>query len=505
MINNEEKNTRMQYCLLERTLPLEITTELTLPDYQSEISRLLWVSPTVSAPERFVGNGKAELSGKLYLQVLYAGADGRLCCARQECGYTCSLPIESGVSAECEPVLLGEVLPDALISRVLGPRKLSVRCKMHAGLRLFAEKSIAPQLGSDAAKDPALCRLCDAESTERVLLGNTESFPLADCVEITDGTHLILARGNVFLPETACEADEVRCRGEVLVTLLLCKEEEGALPYTVVRRIPFEQSIPTPGANAACHALAYATVGEIDACVEEGHIDLVVPVSLQAQAVQQEPVLFCRDAFLPGHSATYRFRDEAFRVPVCCDNRNFSICAERPLADLGLGEELSLLDAIATPEIKLHTADNKTLLEGELCCHLLYQKGGELACSDATLPFRLLLDEVAQDMQLDCRLASLRVSCAHGTLRADAELQLAMHGCDLHTHRILSEADFQPLQEGKGDGHPEIYYPAKGETLWDVAKHYAIPPQALAERNGIYTEAPGSADSLAGKRVLLIR
>ena len=54
----EEKNGRAQLEVLHRQLPLELNAEFTLPDYRSEISRLLWVRPTVLPPEPLLGGGK---------------------------------------------------------------------------------------------------------------------------------------------------------------------------------------------------------------------------------------------------------------------------------------------------------------------------------------------------------------------------------------------------------------------------------------------------------------
>ena len=46
MEQNEDLRGRIQPEMMDRTQPLEIAAEFTLPDYRSEISRLLWVRPT---------------------------------------------------------------------------------------------------------------------------------------------------------------------------------------------------------------------------------------------------------------------------------------------------------------------------------------------------------------------------------------------------------------------------------------------------------------------------
>ncbi|MBO7341796.1 MAG: hypothetical protein J6U87_03845, partial [Clostridia bacterium] len=58
----DEKNVGIGVKVTDKTVSFELNTELSLPDYLGEISRLLWVRPVVSAPSRFLSGGNAEFS-----------------------------------------------------------------------------------------------------------------------------------------------------------------------------------------------------------------------------------------------------------------------------------------------------------------------------------------------------------------------------------------------------------------------------------------------------------
>ena len=62
MDRNEEQNARIQLAFADKLQPVELTADMTLPDYRSEISRLLWVRPVMLPPTRFIGGGKVEFS-----------------------------------------------------------------------------------------------------------------------------------------------------------------------------------------------------------------------------------------------------------------------------------------------------------------------------------------------------------------------------------------------------------------------------------------------------------
>ena len=145
----------------------------------------------------------------------------------------------------------------------------------------------------------------------------------------------------------------------------------------------------------------------------------------------------------------------------------------------------------------------KFSLSGKLQCHLLCRRAGELCTQDAALPFRVFLENGSEGMSIDCRVVSCRTSVGGGKLRADAELQFAVHDLPHAQAQVVEEATFTPRAEVSRPAI-ELYYPTPSETLWDVAKRYAIAPQVIADANALDADAPDAADSLGGKRFLII-
>lgn len=503
-MTKQHTGTRAQVQWTDRTLPLELTAEFVLPDYQSEISRLLWVRPTLLPPERFIGGGKADFSGSIRFEVLYVGPDGALYAAEPENTYSFTLPLEDirvtdGVEICAEPVA------DAVVSRVTGPRKLSVRCRMHARVQGFISRDLAPEVKGGPTEAERLCRLCEVAECSRYLGCGRESVTLTDRVEVEGTVRMITARGNVFLPEVIAGQNEVRCSGEVEVTLLLCREEEESTPYTLTRRIPFSQSVPLEGLTPEARPCATGTVCEVGASVGEDGITLAPRLLLCAEGQTCEPIVLTKDLFAPGHTADCHHTQEPLRRDVFCGNRHFSITGERPLSDLGIGSETEILDVTAEAEIREKVPDGSRFsLVGELHCHVLHRRGGEYGVLDVPLPFRVQAESGSEDMSLQCAISACRVSILRDVLRADAELQLAIRATAPAPVQVLHEVALTPTAEQSSCDGPMLYYPTKGETLWAVAKRHALSPADLAIANGLSDEAPGSPDSLCGKKFLLI-
>ena len=501
MQQNEEKHGRVQLALPDRTVPFEVAVECTLPDYRSEISRLLWVRPTLLPPERFIGGGRVEFSGKLLLEILYTGPDGLLYGADHEGGYSFSVPLEGAFAVQgIEP--FAEPTVDAVVSRVTGPRRLTVRCRSHASVRAFTEKSLGlTKHGLPEGTQPHL--LCDATEVGYELGGAREELLLSDEIACEDNAHVICARGSVFLPDVHASTDEVRVGGEVLLTLLVGRAEQP-LPSVLEKRIPFDARVPLEGVRPDHLACATGTVGRIEVSVQDGRIALSPQLILTATAQQNELITLCRDAFLPRRHATYRFEElSAWKALACC-NRHFSICTERDATELGIGEELEIRDHACEAELCERSVENgKLTLSGRLQCHLLCRRGGELCTQDAGFPFRLTPGAGSEHTHVDCSVASSRIRLQNGTLRADAELQLCIRDAQSLPLHALCEVSFTPCTPEPRSAI-ELYYPTATQTLWDVAKKYGVSPAALADANALDADAPADADSLEGKRFLLI-
>ncbi|MBE6703123.1 MAG: hypothetical protein E7585_06905 [Ruminococcaceae bacterium] len=508
MERNEEQNARVQLPFAEKNQPVELTAEISLPDYRSEISRLLWVRPVLLPPTRFVGGGKAEFSGPICYHILYVGPDGALYSADHEESYAFSLPLESladfesGEGAEISV----EMIPDAVVSRVIGPRKLSVRCRLRAQMQGYAVKNLTPRLQGEGE----LYRLCRGVENGKVLFGEAERLELGNRITVEPGEgelRVISTNGNLLLSRVTAGDGNVHCAGEAVMEFLMVRENgEASVPFVTECRIPFEKDLTLEGVTPDVSVRAFGVVGEMQSAVEEDNVSVEATVMLTAEGQTEESVLLCEDLFSPGQVADYRFAEERFWRAGPCGNRNFTVSGEKSLAEIGLATDAERIFLVCDGEIREKRAEgDKTLIAGDLCCHLLYRRGGEYAICDFSIPFRTFLEGAWDRVSLSCNLPVCRITPVRDgeSLRVDAEVYLSLRSSKQEPNAVLAEARFTP-GEKRETADMEICYPAPGETLWNVSKRYGVAPVAVANANALSAEAPGAASSLDGVRYLLI-
>ncbi len=507
----EDKNTGVQAEVSDKTLSFEINGEISLPDYLGEVSRLLWVRPTVLPPARFLNGGNAEFSGRVYYQALYAAPDGELYSASGEDAYAFSVPTEADHAA----MLSVQVTPDVVVGRVAAPRKLTVRCRLHAHVCGYAEKNIGVVLPEETAD--RVCCLGDVQESGRFCAGVGETVDLYDELDVSEqgGVRIVSARGEVFLPDATATTDAVHCRGEVIVTLLCCKadasggEEVGAegtcpMPYTLVRRLPLECEVPLGGVNADHEARAAAVVSEVRAIAEEGKVTVAVRVVPQAEATCKQLACYTKDLFMPDMYAECRHSEERVWQPQCAINKHFSISGNASPMEIGMPATATVIDACAEAEVREKSTDGKNIvLAGDVHCHVLYRHGNEYGAAEAAIPFRVVTEGSFEALSVQATVPVCRVQRDGERVRTDAELLLALRASAFAGVAPVSEVKLLP-RETERSADLELCYPAAEETLWNIAKRYAVSPEKIAVANGISEDAMADAASLSGVRYLLI-
>ncbi len=104
----------------------DISSEVTLEDYKTEIKRILYCKEKVSAPSKYTSKDGIELEGTVCYRILYLGADNRL--------YSTECSEEYTLSGSYDGEALGDDIHDltaiwseGVTARLLSPRRFSLR------------------------------------------------------------------------------------------------------------------------------------------------------------------------------------------------------------------------------------------------------------------------------------------------------------------------------------------------------------------------------------------
>lgn len=511
---NDSAALRVQTLLCDKQEMSEVTTEVSLPDYRPEVKRLVRVSATVTPPARYVGAANTELSGSVDFCILYTGNDGALYSTSHTSEYRIGIPVDLPSDA-----LLGEglvcdadILPEPCNARVLAPRKLSVKCRLRARMRIYGTRLIE---NGDLISGIAAEKLYGSCDTSELFSGVSEPLLLHDeivCDTQSEDVRVVCADGQVFISEATAGSGCVNCRGEVALKLLCAHDATGLPPSQLMRRIPFENAIEVDGCEVNCSASAFGTCADVSVTVEDGRILCDLSLILQGRAQRDRNLTYVRDAY--ALESISEGRTDFITLPQSrsCVCANFSLGQTLTAEEAGLRQGVSVVDAYLIPLSAELTQDNgRDILSGRCRAHLtLCDEAGEISSQEVEIPFRYeteAKETALADYLVHISPISCRARADGERLGIDGELAVSLMTRTQTQIQYLSACNIGDKCQ-KLDGECTVCFPAPTDTLWSVAKRYHKPLTHLTGINTLPSQAQAAAAdstaSLAGVSYLLV-
>ena len=505
---------RVQTLLCDKQEMNEVTAEISLPDYRPEIKRLVRVSATVSPSARYVGAANTELSGTVDFCILYTGNDGALYSTTHASEYRIGIPVDLPSDAALGEGLVcdADILPEPCNARVLSPRKLSLKCRLRARMRLYGIRLIE---NGDLISGVAAEKLYGSCDTSELFSGVGEPLMLHDeivCDTQNEDVRVVCADGQIFISEAVAGSGCINCRGEVALKLLCAHDSTGLPPSQLTRRIPFESAVEVDGCEVNCAASAFGTCTDVNITVEDGRILCDLSVILQGRAQRDRNLTYVRDAYALDSVSEGKTDFLALPQSRSCVCANFSVGQTLTAEEAGLRQGMSVIDAHLIPLSAELTQDNgRDILTGRCRVHLtLCDDTGEISSQEVELPYRYEAESKGTglaDYLVHVAPISCRARADGERLGIDAELAVSLMTRAQTKIQYLSACNIGEKCK-KLEGECTVCFPASNDTLWSVAKRYHKPLAHLTGINPLPSQAQAAAAdskaSLAGVNYLLV-
>ena len=506
---------RFEASVCDRLLNIELSGDHILPDYLPEIKRILRVGAQCGMPSTYIGSDRAELSGVMHYDILYAGGDGELYSARLDDDYRFEAPFDRDSDADISGgvALLGDISFDGVVGRATGPRKISVKCRMKPRVRCYAPLELKESI--DGLEDEStLRRLIGSGEYALVLRGRDESVPIADEV-IPDGAiediRVIGAMGKVFVSEASAVRDAVICRGEAIIKLMICRDGGGE-GSVIVRKIPFTREIAAEGAVGGNECRAWGEIGEINVTVGEGRIGCEGIMSLEYELQRPESFEYTRDIYSTEALCEVIKAEYSMPRSIRCMNGNFTQNGVFDQKENGIpvGSVIIDADGVAVCD-KVSIEKGRGVMVGEVKYSIVFADEGEWGSRELSQPFRYEFDLPALT---DCAgepMYSVNLCLVGCRARLDGE-RIALDSEISTAIRLFCNAVIEAVGEVRiGDAEPtrrgecRICYPDSDDTLWSVSKRYRADAERMATVNSIRVDgSPDASDSLSGVRFVIV-
>ena len=527
---HEKFNGRFDYSaqILDGNEICDLSDDYTLPDYMPAVGRVISCSASVAPPALYSTGGTIEYAGGIRYRLLYESADDKsVWCAELPAEYDLIISSDRAPIPADHAELSGLACATAenVTARITAPRRLTVKSRVKLATPLHAKAQFELNMRGDLKNSDdikvlegrAQCGMTTTTSSKPEIL--TDKITRAEAgLSPTDEIRIISSRGDVMLSQIQPFDGGADCKGEINVSLLICKDGEYERPRRLTRKIPF--SIPVsfesdlPASAKPIGYRGYGSAPSVTSTVDEDGINLEANLLLCAEAAAVTSFNYVKDLYSRSADCETSAVRIALLTPVHCQNRNATVSASADLSALGADSGIKLCDirSAIIPDVSAELNESgRIVINGKQKITAITDNGAELLPIEFESEFKYTADTpdatpanpkisvIASVSDCKGRLDGTRLEC-------DCELSFAITVSEQSEITALGEVNLMPTYtKAKSSSCIRVCYPVSGETLWDIAKKYRVDVDTIAEKNSLDTvSSPDDPSSLAKASFLII-
>lgn len=492
----EKKNTIISRCEEKERIKLErsVETELSLPDYCSDIKKILKCTLTADIHSTSVSSDRINVKGTALIRLIYVGEKDKIDC----CEKTVELSL-SGQSRQWGPksVLVAQALTDYINCRAVSQRKVS----------LSGSVSVICRVMTPEKKEIFCCEDKDIELRktgliqENLICQTEKSFDMSETVALDKSQPSIgkILRQHAYVSIDSGKAvdGKMLIKGELTVHCVYCTDDGEGKILSLTHIMPLSQIIDLEGIDETCEIRIDCNVSQLLVCAKSDSsgagrlLDIAARISCYICGFKNKEYEYISDCYCTKkkHSAVYA--DESVHVPAYFSEKKMTlkesiqIGSVREICDIWAGEcKASFVAAEGGAKGRI-TLTACMICTDESDLPVFREKELEFECD---IPLEGNFCEL--DGCFNAQVHKLSASTVRdGTVEITAEVftVIRIYGvCSVNYVCGLKEREADESSE-KGPALV-VYYCDGGERLWDIAKKYSAPLGAVREENSVNDE-----------------
>jgi LysM repeat protein len=379
------------------------------------------------------------------------------------------------------------------------------------------------------------------EATETInILNETDSDGEIDSVLELESTYpaideIIDINAEIYIYDSKALNDQVTYKGDALIKMLYKADTDAAKYVTVSKRIPITKTIDfdgvTESGNWSIAAMAYVNDIAAEPLVnnygENRNIDINMKYAADIIAAKNESAQVTKDVYSTDCCCschpTYSNINTSKLNKIY--NTNFSVNTSKEKSTVGAEKINGITDSDVNVDIEKVTYDpirSKLVFEGTAYIILIgtvYPPKTSIIPADGTVPeepeteylpiefstplkYEVEASDVSSDFEYFVHTSIIGVKERYDMSNVYADFEVALNVI-LFNRKTVSIVDTVNLDRDEKTSIPVVapitlYYPERGEKIWDIAKQYHTTVQALQSANNL-----GESDTIDTK-VLIV-
>lgn len=516
----EIKKIEYQKARKEADVYTDSSADYSLPDYNGDIKRVLYAGAKVSPAAQFSDGDTVSCAGVVSYDIIYQNGEGKL----DKISFTSDYEARTKIKSDN---VIGYNIDTSVASfnyRLLGPRRISAKATLVSDIR-YTEGAVMETVTADDSSEME----CISSSVQVMgaAYATSEEREYAETIARFDGAvmddvSVIHLSVTPSVENVKCEDGGASVKGYFTVCALIKSDDTAPMLYK--KKIPLDEFITSDGINANMSAYVIPQITSETSHVNADENGSSVTVSLisdlSLRAVYNEPVEIIKDAYLKTAESENEYENFGYTTSMVCETHPFEVTESLPIGDIsdsGIREVLFIAGVAKVNETAV--AGSVLTVIGELRCTAICMNVGEDAEESFfgvkfTVPINeniTLSSQITEGAEIDARLRVNDITASvdsenfyvDASLSCDVCISVSASVTRLTSCRGIEGREYEPRSS-----RVTVYYPAKNDTLFEVAKKYHTSASQIAKDNALTESVMNSfdkPDSLAGIKKLIIK
>ncbi len=469
-----------------------VNLEINLPDYCSDIKRILKCTVTAGISNVSVSGETVNLTGTVVTRLIYVGEKEKIDCFEHTGALSCSTRI-NGMPEN--PMIKAVTKTDYINCRALSQRRISVSGNIGASVYVYREnkKEIPCHIESADME----CKK-EKKTVSDLICQGEKTFDLSETVALEkdkeDIGKIVRSDCRVKLQSKKAVADKLLIKGELCCEILYTDSENNSL-LKICHSMPINQILSVAGITdksdiqLSLYPSQFIVSAKNDSTGRCRLLEFAARISAVVRCRQDKEITLIKDCYSTKYETEAEYKNT--ELYTCAFNEEKEIVFEETV-DFSDSDISDLKDMWCSGgECNHSVKDSQVEGECNLLLHGIYtdeKNNFRYGEKNLSVKVSIPLKEKGEKVSCDCdvTVTSLDWSKAgEGKIRIKATILLNCYASLCNEGRFLYEV--QSDEKEKEQKYPAlcIYYAEKGEKIWDIAKHYNTTEVLIKAENGI--------------------
>lgn len=508
----------MDYTLLKKAVSVKeivfdgcaeqpVDLDLTLPDYCPDILRILKCRVTPKILTKSISGDRLEIEGTAEIKILYIDSIKK--------SVRCSdhnIPFSSSFNMKQSPqnaIISAKVKTEYINCRALSPRRLDIHGAFSVCAKAICKSEKEFPVGIDDESVQVRGRKVNVSALEGM---GQQQFILSENVTLganaSDIESILKSDATVIMGDCKAISNKVMVKGDVNIRVLYLADintgETKIFDYT----LPFSEILDADGVDENCLCVTKVELVNHTVNVKSDYSDsnrvvnFEVKLSATALGYSSEEIIPVDDAYSTDYDLNLVYSQAQLSNIEKCYSES---CITKATVEAGSESILSIIDLWCEQcSTSVTTEDDNVLVKGKLNMCILAKNNENMPfyserVVDFTYPISQVLEDTSVEVEGKVQSISYRINGANSIdFRIETKLDITVATNKSVRYLTSADADTEHPRTKDNRSALTLYYASRGESVWNIAKEYAVCCNAVMEENEL------TEDEISGSVMLFI-